>query len=247
MEIEFASPDVVAMARALRRQVGMLRGAIDVKAIAYAFDVREIRLEPLDNIERALLTPPEKEVGSILVNRQSRPQRRRFTIAHELRHLLHAHYRPQGKQGFLCSNKDIRFRSHVLKPGLTRHHRQEWQANRFAIEVLVPAHLLAPYLDAEPNLEVVLALANDFDVSREAAARHFIEKSDRPMAIVFSQHGRVRYAVRNDEFPQLGVHRGDPLAAHVRDTGELGALETADPADWLHRPDGVAITCQSLA
>lgn len=247
MEIEFAGPDVVAMARALHRQVGMLRGAIDVEAVAYALDVCEIRLEPLDNIEGALLTTPEKSAGSILVNRRSAPRRRRFTIAHELCHVLHTHHRPQRQVGFLCSSEDIRVRSHVLRPGLTRHERQEWQANRFAIEMLVPEHLLAPYLDVEPNLEIVLDVADEFAVSREAAARHFIEKSDRPLAMVFSHNGRVRYAVCDEEFPPLGLQRGDQLAAHVGNVGELSDLEIGDASDWLRRPNDATLACQTLA
>lgn len=156
MEIELAGPDVVAMARALHRQLGSLRGAIDIEAVAYELDIFEIRTEPLDNIEGALLTTPEKSAGAILVNSQSRPRRRRFTIAHELCHLLHAHHRPMGPQGFICSSNDVRVGHFTLKPGLTRHERQEWQANRFAIEMLVPEQRLTQHLETEPSLDVVL-------------------------------------------------------------------------------------------
>ena len=132
------------------------------------------------------------------------------------------------------------------KPRMTRHERQEWQANRFAIELLVPEHLLAPYLDAEQNLEIVLNAAYEFAISREVAARHFIEKSDRPLAMVFSQNGRVRYAVRDGEFSPLGVRRGDQLASHVGYVGEVSEVETGDASDWLQRPWSVLLACQTL-
>ncbi|MEL7469582.1 MAG: XRE family transcriptional regulator [Pseudomonadota bacterium] len=211
MEIELAGPDVVDMARAFHRQLGSLHGPIDVEGIAYELDDCEIRDEPLDNVEGALLTTPDKTAGSILVNRRPGLRRRRFTIAHELCHLLHTHNRPLGQQGFPCASKDIRIRSHLPKPGMTRDERQEWQANRFAIEVLVPEYLLTRYLEDQPCMEFVLEMADELDVSREAAARRFIEKCEAPLAMVFTQHGRVRYAVKNDGFPLLGVEPGGPV------------------------------------
>lgn len=48
-------------------------------------------------------------------------------------------------QGFFGSRADIARGDWSVRPGMTRHQRQEREANRFAIELLAPAHRLKPY------------------------------------------------------------------------------------------------------
>lgn len=89
----------------------------------------------------------------IYVNMADRPQRQRFTIAHELGHwLLH-------RGSFEADPK--------LYPVLPRFQSVDWsnafeqEANAFAAELLVPERLLKQVSGAP-----TVALANVFDVSR---------------------------------------------------------------------------------
>jgi Zn-dependent peptidase ImmA (M78 family) len=126
------------------RQLGIDNGRVPVQEIATALDIDEIRLEPVESFEGALVTTPERTTGKILANSQSRPTRRSFTIAHELGHFLNIWHRPMEGDRFVCSKKDI-------GPGFTSaaqvidpHQIQESEANSFAIELLIPEYRLDP-------------------------------------------------------------------------------------------------------
>jgi Zn-dependent peptidase ImmA (M78 family) len=48
--------------------------------------------------EGALLTTAERDTGAIVVNKNASPQRQRFTLAHELGHLLNPWHVPHGER-----------------------------------------------------------------------------------------------------------------------------------------------------
>src|SRR5689334_16823627 len=76
------------LAEAVHEQLGEGLGPVPVYEIARALDIDEIREEPLSNIEAALVTTPERDRGAVLLNTESSPQRRRFSLGHELGHFL---------------------------------------------------------------------------------------------------------------------------------------------------------------
>lgn len=90
-----------------------------------------------------LVSPNHKLIG---VNASHHPHRRRFTIAHELAHIVLNH--PPERR---CTAVEIR-----------QYNRE---ADLFASEILIPAQLLAPLLRRSFSLR---ALAKLFDVSEEA-------------------------------------------------------------------------------
>ncbi len=57
----------------------------------------------------------------------------------------------------------------------TRHQKQEAEANRFAIDLLAPAYRFKPHLAGDPDLETIVSLTRELDISHEAAARRYIE------------------------------------------------------------------------
>jgi PAS domain S-box-containing protein len=122
--------------------------------IARALDIEEIREEALTSFEGALIASPEKGRGSILVNKRSSSQRRRYTVGHELGHFLNPWHKPTTGDQFECTRSDM-----LVTSGTNRHLRQEVEANRFAIELLAPARRLRAYLSGAADLERVLALA----------------------------------------------------------------------------------------
>jgi Zn-dependent peptidase ImmA (M78 family) len=64
----------------------------------------------------------------------------------------------------------------------SRHYTQEAEANRFAIEVLAAPRLVRPYLRGVPDLAKVLMLSDALGLSREAAARRYVELHAQPCA-----------------------------------------------------------------
>lgn len=117
------------------------------------------------------------------------PQRRRFVIAHELGHLeIHRHV----NQLEACDESKI---NELYDMGTER------EANAFAGELLMPTALWRKRTDVRrPNLEVVAALADEFQVSFTAAAIRFVKLCPERCCVVFSQRGRVYWAAYSPDF-----------------------------------------------
>ena len=79
---DFATPERIV--DGIIRQISDLPIPVPVEEIAQMLDI--ISIEPLttEGFEGGLVTDAEKSEGFILVNGASPPQRRRFTIGHEL-------------------------------------------------------------------------------------------------------------------------------------------------------------------
>jgi hypothetical protein len=231
------------LAAAIHEQVGELSGPVPVESIALALDILEIRSEVLYSIEGALVTTPERGYGSILVNESSGRRRRRFTVAHELLHFLNPWHAPTSEEGFRCRRQDMI----CDRPDSSdRHVRQETEANVFAIELLAPLRSIRPYLRNEPDLAAVVAMADELEVSKEAAARRYVSLHPETLAVVFSRDHRILYATRSREFPWLSLHRNLPMPALPQRDDGLSEMEETDPADWIARPDKVRLDVQTL-
>jgi IrrE N-terminal-like domain len=249
MIIEEAGPNPERLAAAIHVQLDHKAGAIAVYEIAEALDIVEITEAPLEGIEGALLTTPDRNVGSNLVNSRSNRHRRRFTCSHELGHFLNLwHQLEDPSRGFSCTRGDLAAGWRKPSPAASRHLRQEAEANRFAIELLAPARLARPFLFGVPDLARVLCLSDTLEVSREAAARRYVELHEQPTALVFSTNGVVRYVERHPEFPFVSCRPGQRLSELPSSDGEddLSAHVETDPRDWLARPGSGTLVIQTL-
>jgi hypothetical protein len=247
MEIEEAGPDPAAMAAAIHAQIGRLSSAVPAVAIAQALDIVEIRAAYLHGVEGALLMPPERGHGAIVVNAASPSGRQRFTIGHELGHFLNPRHRPTQDDGFFCSKSDLG-QPWSLAQKMSPHARQEAEANRFAIELLAPAARFRPSLRGLPTLDHVVKAATALDISKEASARRYIELRGGRVAVVFSCDGAVRYIERSPDFPFIGLSR-DRSYAHLdfADMEEgLGPQDEADPRDWGIDPNAGVVVAETL-
>ncbi|TXM94701.1 ImmA/IrrE family metallo-endopeptidase [Methylobacterium sp. WL30] len=170
-----------------------------------------IRIEDLDTdeFEGGLVTDAKRSDGTILARRGGEP-RRRFTIAHELGHFLMAHHIPDQPDRFLCKKSDM---LHITAKAGDQRQRREVEANRFANLLLMPPHLLRGAMTAfhEPDLQHVLALARDFAVGRETAARAYVQYHAERIAIVVAGHGRVQRCYRSLSFPAIVCAVGSPV------------------------------------
>jgi Zn-dependent peptidase ImmA (M78 family) len=115
--------------------------------------------------------------------------RLRFTIAHEVGHLLLGHQIPSA--AVLDADAAPPFSAH-----------QEREADVFASEFLMPAEWVAPFCaGTATNLNAVHAIAKAFRTSIMASAVRYVEHAHAPCAIVYSEHGNVVWAKRSATFP----------------------------------------------
>jgi Zn-dependent peptidase ImmA (M78 family) len=133
--------------------------------------------EQMDDDISGILLPLQKSHNgkdwAIVVNKTHARVRQRFTVAHELGHLiLHGYTTPHADRGY-----KLRFRSSTAAQGSVW---EEVEANQFAAELLMPEGLLLEKLVGE-GLEYVPAgdeeddprltkLAHELRVSRQALA-----------------------------------------------------------------------------
>ena len=249
MELDDGRPDPVRLAAVIHRQLGDRSGAVPIREIARTLGIVEIREAPLKSFEGALLTGPERYEGKILVNRTSSPQRRRFTVAHELLHFLNVLHTPTTEDGFECRQGDLAMGGDLRRTDLTKHQLQEVEANRFAIELLAPLKMMKPFLRGEPEMEKVVAAATALDLSKEAASRRYIELHGDCLGVVFSKDGCFLYSDWSDRFPYLQFKRGDrlPVAMRKPPPGDtLSNMDEVDAADWLQRPYARQVYAQTL-
>jgi hypothetical protein len=239
MAIEDAGPNPGRIAAAIHAQLVLLCGPVPILQIAPALDIVEIRRAPMKGLEGALVSTPERDIGSIVVNSASSAQRQRFSVAHELGHFLNPWHKPIEPSGkFACRPEDMRKSWGKPPPEASRHLIQEAEANRFAIELLAPQKFVRPFLSGIPDLMSVCRLAKTLDLSREASARRYVELHDQPTALVFSVDGVVRYVQRHPDFPSVLYQPGQRLSElpSAVDKSRLSAHEEADPCDWLVLP-----------
>jgi hypothetical protein len=245
MAIEEAGPSPDELAAAIHAQLGLKTGSVPIHAIAGALDIVDIREERLPGMEGALVMPPDRNRGAIFANSRSSRQRRRFTIAHELGHFRNLRHKPPNEEGFACTLKDLATPWRGVSREEGRHRLQESQANRFAVELLAPANRVRPFLKAIPDLEKVIAVAEHLDISKEAAARRYVELYERPIAVAFGHDDIVRYVERDLDFPFVSCRKGDPLPScqTTPDANGLTGHMQSEPRDWLaHLPQRELLT-----
>lgn len=163
------TPPVLAERRALQvvAEFGVAQAPVPVAELAVALGA-ELIYEPFDGDVSGLLIRNEDESVVIGVNAQHHQNRQRFTIAHEIGHLL-LH---RGDPLFIDKQVRIEFRDERAS---LANDPKEIAANRFAAELLMPRDVLHYEADqflssrADPDSEIVVsALAKKFAVSQQA-------------------------------------------------------------------------------
>ncbi len=199
----------------------------------------EIEEADLDGASAQLVRLPSK-TKIVLPARVTDTGARRFSIAHEMYHLLKRHPSPSPMR--MCT------------PGARDDRRPivEIVSSVYASEVLLPEFLVAPWCRAQDvTMDATHALATAYDVSILAAAIRFCELSPEPCAAVFSARGKVRWCAPSATFP-MKITRGTKLAttslawsyfAH----GTLVAPTRPVPARaWLETNEDVEIREQAI-
>ncbi len=150
-------------AKEMLARLGIVNPAINPEEIANQLGV-VIAREKLDGNTSAMLYRKSGEAPVIGLNSTQSRKRQRFSIAHELGHLVLHPGRP-----LIVDHVRVNFRDDRASAG---SFREEIEANAFAAELLMPKHMLERALMKfrldTPEDEIVKALANTFEVSREA-------------------------------------------------------------------------------
>lgn len=234
------------LARRIQCQIRDQEGAVPLKfpLDRLAKQVGVISLEPFDSttIEGMLLVKGcEALVG---YNARAKPQRQRFTIAHELGHfLIPTHL--AGKIKFECGRKDFnakRPKKGLLSESVSPEQRKEIEANEFAAELLVPAEEFrserARYMKADSLLHV-RRLAVSFGVSTEMMARVYVEKAEESVAILLSHNGVLKRFILPKHFPFLGLRTGASLPQSSKALCEIKSGRQREAPEPLWTPSEI--------
>jgi hypothetical protein len=211
---------------------------LPIEDVARACGILEIRPLKTEGFEGGLIQDLEKEHGFILVKEGARADRTRFTIAHELGHFVNLrHVAAPGTAQLLCSREDMRTSGTTQ----TGRHGMEAQANEFAASLLMPTSIIASqaFMKGSPEIGRILALQALCGVSKEAAARRYVELHGDDFAVVFTKDGKLIRFTKTRDFPWLDLRAGQQI--HVKtqtrsfegDEGDLSEQDEVDSYLWL--------------
>lgn len=172
--------EIEQKALTLLEQCLQTQPAIDVESISKQVGVN-LHKEQLDDQVSGMLVV-KANAKHIIVNKLHHPNRQRFTVAHELGHLILHH--KAGDKVFLDTSLSVYKRagapghSTYSHPESTTTPEQEREANLFAASLLMPRDVLCGYID-----EQGIDLDDEFDISRLASV---FEVSEQAMYIRLS-------------------------------------------------------------
>lgn len=127
----------------------------------------------------------------ITVNSLETEERQRFTVCHEIAHIV---------LGLESSHDEVPSWSYA------KRHPNEIACDTFAAELLMPyQQWLSAVPKEEPSLDLIQHMADLFGTSFPAAASRFASLSDMPCAFVTMERGAVRYAARSTALRQVGA------------------------------------------
>ncbi len=205
---------------------------VPIEDFARLAGVEQIRPLETEGFEGMLITNSEKTRADIFYNGKSMPQRKRFTIGHELGHLLIPHHK---EATYECSKEDMTRQGTAANA----RERQEVEANRFSSELLMPKPYFKSRLKAlgEPELAHVETLRKECDTSIEVTARRYVALSDYACAVVYAKDRTVRYAIKNEMLPYYMETKGGwpiPRDSASYDAGAgIGEWQEVDAGLWL--------------
>jgi Zn-dependent peptidase ImmA (M78 family) len=211
---------------------------VPIESLARQLDIQDIQPLTTDGFEGGLITDDARSSGIILCNMRSPSKRRRFTIGHELGHFLMPLHIPLKGGQFLCRLDDM---YSLARDEQDRRLRMEAEANRFASLVLLPPQRFRRDVEAsrDPDLQHVIGLSNQYDVSREATGRAYVTYRDEPAALVVVHARRILRFYKNLKFPFLTISRNAPvpttslLNRERLEVGVASGIKVCDPAEWI--------------
>ena len=133
----------------------------------------------------------------------SYPGRKNFTIAHELGHF---EIKGHDELEYCCSSKNINvFRSEKV---------YEYEANRFAAELLMPEEKIKEIMKRNPfSFTTVKLISKNFATSITSAALRAVRLTQDPCAMVVSTDNRVLWSQKSANFRYTLKSKGQTLSS----------------------------------
>jgi hypothetical protein len=213
------------------RELGITHPAeIDVDAIAWSLGAR-VKYRPLDGCEARITGHGDRAI--ISVNSRSSPQRRRFSVAHEL-----GHWRYHRGRILVCRADEIGRAGHSYSP-------VERVADSYAAQLLMPPYLFDPIARSCPKatFQTVSQIANAFDTSVTATAIRLVEGRHFPAVLVCHGLGGRKWFTRSPDVPERWFPQ-ETLDPESFAFGVLFGKQPNDPAPrkigadaWFDRPE----------
>ena len=154
-----------------------------------------------EHVSRATASLVRSKTGAtIRVSPGDRPERQRFSIAHELGHLKLNHVAGQLQKA--CTSKDMRS---WYKKSI------ETEANFFASELILPTDLVGGMCDVrDVDFEPVKKIAKIFRTSLTATAMKFVQLNSEKCAFVYSEAGKILWSCKSPDWRPF-IQRGKVL------------------------------------
>jgi hypothetical protein len=162
----------------------------------------------------------------ICVNGKDSPERQRFTICHELAHIV---------LGLPSEHQEVPSSSYVKRA------QAEIYCDIFAAELLLPFGLFKPLADkAAIGFSAIEDLAAKFLSSTMATGSRFAAVLKVPCAFVLSEKGKVRYAARSTTLrdanawiaPRIELPQGS-LSAKIRSGESCESPSEIEADEWF--------------
>ncbi len=155
-----------------------------------------------------------------------------FTFAHELGHYFLRHppsYTMDGQSGFRCTAADMD----------TSRNPQETEANRFAVELLMPVDMFRPLMAGAPlDYTLINSLARQFRVSKHASGNRVLEFT-RDVCIIIRTSGfniteqRTSQAAKRHLLPLFQIPQGTAAYEAISKKKNQIDFTECDPVKWL--------------
>lgn len=198
--------------------------AIDAIAAHYGAMVQDV---PLQGADGNIVVKGNRAIISVRRTIDFEGQRR-FVIAHELGHFfLH----PKARQ---LDHVDVRqcndwSRSQAI---------EEYEANLFAAELLMPEALFVPKIDQEePSFDLVEKLSKEFKTTLTSTAVQFVNYTREECVLVSSENRKRKWFIRSNGFSfwmeEEGYIHGHSCAAEVGPDRKRSRANNVPASAWL--------------
>jgi Zn-dependent peptidase ImmA (M78 family) len=160
---------------------------INVRKVANLCRIK-IKEVKADSFEGCAIKTDER-AGILLNNKYQYEKRKRFTIAHELGHIILPYHEGQK---YACTSEDM------VKYSVKD---EEVEANQFAAELLMPSYAIEDDCsELDVNLNAIDLLTKKYEVSRSSAALRFVDFTYGVCAVIFVRDGLIKSFKRSEEF-----------------------------------------------
>lgn len=175
----------------------------------------------------------------VIINADNPSNRRRFTLAHELGHIVI----PWHMGSFVdCLDSDA-------MPNSVGYWTAEDEANRFAAELLMPSSWIEKQIKVHQDLAIThKSIAETCEVSAHAAAIQLTQLLPANITFAIESSGTVEVAGRTEGTLAASLTRGNPLppGAYSYATKHFQTDLAAKTLHWWSLPEGEEIVQSSL-